>query len=59
MSRARSDYVGGRAGALYVRTKQLLDAAKDDRYRRLQELLDERARETPDVDRWLNARWGW
>src|SRR5687767_5144850 len=32
VARQRSDYVGGRTGALYVRTKQLLNAAKDDRY---------------------------
>jgi tetratricopeptide (TPR) repeat protein len=59
MARQRSDYVGGRAGALYVRAKQLIGAAPDDRYRQLQELLDERVRQTPDLDHWLNARWSW
>jgi tetratricopeptide (TPR) repeat protein len=59
VARQRSDYVGGRAGALYVRTKQLMNATRDDRYRRLQELLDERIQQTPDVERWLNARWAW
>jgi tetratricopeptide (TPR) repeat protein len=59
VSRQRSEYVGGRAGALYLRVKRLLDAAADDRYRRLQELLDERQKQTPDVEHWLNARWEW
>lgn len=59
VSRQRSEYVNSTAGSLYVRVKQLLDAAKDDCYRRVQELLDERVRQTPDVDRWLSARWAW
>jgi hypothetical protein len=59
VARQRSDYIGGRAGALYVRVKRLIDAAKDDRYRRLQELLDERLKQTPDLEHWLSARWGW
>ena len=59
VSRQRTEYVGGRPGALYLRVKRLLDAAADDRYRRLQELLDERRKQTPDVEHWLNARWEW
>lgn len=59
VAKQRSEYVNSTAGRLYVRVKQLLDATRDDRYRRLQELLDERVRQTPDVDRWLSARWGW
>lgn len=59
VSRQRTEYVGARAGALYQRVKQLIDAAPGERYRQLQELLDERRRQTPDVEHWLNARWGW
>jgi tetratricopeptide (TPR) repeat protein len=59
MARQRSDYVGGRAGSLYVRVKRLIDAAKDGRYRRLQELLDERVKQTPELEHWLHARWDW
>lgn len=59
LARRRSEYVSYMIGMIYSRVKQLLDAASDDRYRRLKELLDERVRETPDVDRWLNARWAW
>jgi tetratricopeptide (TPR) repeat protein len=59
VARQRSDYIGGRAGSLYVRVKRLLDAAGDDRYRRLQELLDERLKQTPDLEHWLHGRWDW
>ena len=59
LSRQRSDYIGGRAATLYVRVKRQLDATKDDRYRRLQELLDERLKLTPDLDHWLNRGWEW
>jgi tetratricopeptide (TPR) repeat protein len=59
VSRQRTEYVGGRAGSLYLRVKRLLDEVKDDRYRRLRELLDERRKQTPDVEHWLNARWDW
>lgn len=59
LARRRSDYITYRVGMIYARVKQLLDEATDDRYRRLKELLDERVRQTPDVDRWLNARWAW
>jgi hypothetical protein len=59
IARRRSEYVGGRAGGLYVRVNQMIGAAPDDRYRQLQELLDERVRQTPDVEHWLNARWSW
>ena len=59
VSRQRTEYVGGRAGSLYLRVKRLMDEAPGDRYRRLQELLDERRRQTPDVEHWLNARWEW
>ena len=59
MARQRTEYVGGRAGALYLRVKRMLDETPGERYRRLQELLDERRRQTPDVEHWLNARWDW
>jgi tetratricopeptide (TPR) repeat protein len=59
VARQRSEYVNYRAGDLYRAVKSQMDRAQDDRYRRLQELLDERMRETPDVERWVNDRWGW
>jgi tetratricopeptide (TPR) repeat protein len=59
MARQRTEYVGGRAGALYLRVKRMLGEMPGERYRRLQELLDERRRLTPDVEHWLNARWDW
>ena len=59
VARQRTDYIGGRAGSLYVRVKRLIDQAKDDRYRRLQELLDERLKLTPDLEHWLHGRWDW
>src|SRR5262249_58365840 len=57
LARRRSDYITYRVGMIYARVKQLLDEATDDRYRRLKEVVDERVRQTPDVGRWLNARW--
>lgn len=59
MARQRTEYVGGRAGALYLRVKRMLDDTPGERYRRLQELLDERRKQTPDLEHWLNARWEW
>src|SRR5262249_55890754 len=59
VARQRSEYVNYRAGDLYRAVKSHMDRAQDDRYRRLQELLDDRMRETPDVERWVNDRWGW
>lgn len=59
VSRQRTEYVGGRAGALYLRVKRLIDAKPGEQYRRLQELLDERRKLTPDVEHWLNPRWEW
>jgi tetratricopeptide (TPR) repeat protein len=59
MSRARTEYVGGRAGSQYMVAKRLLDEAPGERYRRLQELIDERRRLTPDVEHWLNPRREW
>lgn len=60
VARQRTEYVGGRAGSLYQRLKYMLDLTKDDRYRRLHELLDERRKLTPDVEYWLNPpRWEW
>jgi hypothetical protein len=59
VARQRSEYVNYRAGDLYRSAKSQMDRARDDRYRKLQELLDERMRETPDVERWINDRWGW
>jgi tetratricopeptide (TPR) repeat protein len=59
LARRRSDYVNYNIGMAYCRVKKLIDTAKDGRYQRLQEMLDERAKQTPDLDRWLNDRWGW
>src|SRR4029077_3671964 len=59
VARQRTEYVNCRTGMLYCRVKIVLNEARDSRYRKLQELLDERARQTPDVERWLSERWGW
>jgi tetratricopeptide (TPR) repeat protein len=59
LSRSRTEYVGGRAGSQYMMTKRLMDEYPHERNRRLQELLDERRRLTPDVEHWLNPRWDW
>jgi tetratricopeptide (TPR) repeat protein len=59
LSRARTEYVGSRAGSGYMRAKKMMDDAPGERYRRLQELLDERRKLTPDVEHWLNPRWDW
>src|SRR5262249_52763915 len=34
MARQRTEYVGGRAGALYLRVKRMLDETPGERYRR-------------------------
>ena len=59
MSRRRSEYVSYPIGLNYRRAKVLIDAAKDGRYRQVQELLDERLKKTPDVQRWIDQRWDW
>jgi tetratricopeptide (TPR) repeat protein len=59
LSRSRTEYVGGRAGSAYMRAKKLMADAPGERYRQLQELMDERRRLTPDVEHWLNPRWDW
>ena len=59
MSRQRTEYVGGRAGSLYLRVKRMIDGKPGEQYRRLQELLDERKKLTPDLEHWLNPRWDW
>jgi tetratricopeptide (TPR) repeat protein len=58
LARQRSEYVNYRTAMMYVRLKKLLDSNKG-RYVDMQEKLDERLRLTPDLDRWLNDRWGW
>jgi tetratricopeptide (TPR) repeat protein len=59
VARQRADYVNYRAGTMYCRVKFLMEQQQDPRYNRLQELLDERVRATPDVERWLDADWRW
>jgi len=59
VARQRSEYVTYRSGFIYCRVKMMMDDAKDARYRKLQELLDERIREMPDVERWINEHMRW
>jgi hypothetical protein len=59
VARQRADYVNYRAGTMYCRVKFLMERQQDPRYSRLQELLDERVRAMPDVERWLDADWQW
>ena len=56
VSRQRDGNVSQAAGHLYRLVKQGIDAAKDDRFRRLQEMFDERRKLSPDVEMWLNER---
>jgi tetratricopeptide (TPR) repeat protein len=59
LARRRSDYLNYNIGNAYYRVKALIETARDNRYQRLQEMLDERVKQTPDLDRWLNDRWDW
>jgi tetratricopeptide (TPR) repeat protein len=59
LARRRSGYVSYPIGLCYRRTKVLIESAKDGRYQRLQELLNDRINKTPEVTRWLDARWDW
>ncbi len=59
VSRQRSEYINYNVGSAYRRAKNLIDQAKDGRYRALQDRLDERVKQTPEVGRWLNDRWDW
>lgn len=58
LSRRRTDYINYNIGACYQRVKLLMTQDKTDYYKHLQEMLDERLKKTPDLDRWLNSRWG-
>ena len=59
LSRRRTGYVSYPIGSAYREVKSLIDGAADGRYQKVQELLDERIRRTPDVARWLDSRWDW
>jgi tetratricopeptide (TPR) repeat protein len=59
LSRRRSDYVNYNIGSAYRRAKMCMSQPKDDRYKLLQELLDNRIKQTPDLERWLNDNWDW
>ncbi|HEX3146934.1 MAG TPA: tetratricopeptide repeat protein [Gemmataceae bacterium] len=58
-SKSRTDRVNVNAGRLYMRTKQLIDDAEDGHYRRVQELLDERLKLTPDLKFWFHRELDW
>lgn len=58
LARQRTDYITYRTGGMYARAKSLCET-RDGRYREVREMLNERLRQTPDLDRWLNSQWGW
>jgi tetratricopeptide (TPR) repeat protein len=58
-SKSRGDRINGTAGKYYMVAKRLIDAASDGRYRRVQELLDERLKLNPDLQYWFTDRWDW
>lgn len=58
-SRRRTDYVNSNIGNTYRVAKNLMDMAKDHRYEPLRELLNERAKQIPDLERWLADREYW
>jgi tetratricopeptide (TPR) repeat protein len=57
LSRRRAEYVNYNIGMYYSRAKQCMSREKGDYYKLLQEMLDARLKQTPDLDRWLNNRW--
>jgi tetratricopeptide (TPR) repeat protein len=59
LSRRRADYVNANIGNAYRRAKKLMRNAKDNRYERLQELLNRRIEQTPDLERILDDRFGY
>jgi tetratricopeptide (TPR) repeat protein len=59
LSRRRSEYVNYNIGSAYWKAKVYISEAKDDRYKLLHELLDERVKRTPDLERWLNDNPDW
>jgi tetratricopeptide (TPR) repeat protein len=58
LSRRRADYINYNIGARYQRVRLLMSQGKSDYYSLLQDMLDDRLKKTPDLDRWLNNRWG-
>jgi tetratricopeptide (TPR) repeat protein len=59
LSRRRSGYVNYNIGMAYSRVKRFMAGAQDGRYRRLQEMLDERVKKTPELRSWLDDRQPW
>ena len=47
---SRAQQVTPRIGSLYYQVKKAIEGNNSERYRRLQELLDERCRKTPEVE---------
>ena len=56
LSRRRAGYLTYSIGSAYQRAKRLMKKAKDNRYERLQELLERRIAQTPDLEQLLNDR---
>jgi tetratricopeptide (TPR) repeat protein len=60
VSRQRSPYVAHRTAAVYRKVQALLDQDRSNKYPRVRELLEERLKKTPDLDRWLKEpEWFW
>lgn len=60
VSRQRSGYVNYRTGALYRKVHDLLERDPSNKYQRVRELLDERLKQTPELERWMKEpEWFW
>ena len=60
IARQRSPYVAHRTAALYRKAQALIDQDRANKYQRVRELIDERLKKTPDLDRWMKEpEWFW
>jgi tetratricopeptide (TPR) repeat protein len=59
LSRRRSDYVNYNIGSAYRKARDYIEQARDDRYKLLEDLLEERMKQNPDLERWLNDNCDW
>ncbi|HVK08577.1 MAG TPA: hypothetical protein VM597_07345 [Gemmataceae bacterium] len=60
VARQRSPYVAHRTAAVYRKVLALLDQDRSNKFPRVRELLEERLKKTPDLDRWMKEpEWFW
>ncbi len=58
--RNKSGFVSYQTGSMYRRVHDLLERDKANKYQRVRELLDERIKNSPDLERWLREpAWFW